>query len=708
MSRARGPVALAVSLSLFWAWGWPGRAQAGEAAPSKAAVSKTCTEGCHEELGPHQVEKHKDVTCLDCHPNVPDGKAEHESALDDTPTEKMCATAGCHPDEASKVLAGSHKDASCETCHGNSHEEFKRTDVKACRQCHKDEVVAWNESIHARAKKPAQCADCHGDMHDVKLHDDPLAPMSKVLQVTTCGECHDDKYVRAYRDSVHGVGVLKSGLAVAPSCNDCHGSHEIVPVKEDASRISRKNVTQTCGECHKFIVARWKNSTHGELAAKGDKKGPVCTNCHPGHLTFDPTVYGNHLKMADKCGECHEAQSRSYRDSFHGKATRMGYQVSATCADCHTPHEMLPAKNPKSSVSKEHLKATCERCHEGANDEFIAFAPHLDPTARDGANGNLTVHYIWLFMTTLLLSVLGFFGLHTLLWLQRSIVGFRRKEFAHHAEGEVWFRRFVPTHIWIHVTIVLTFLMLAATGLPLKFSNEGWAQSLGVFFGGLAGSRWLHRLAGVVTFAYGLFFVAYLVREVGFRKRRGLLWGWQSLVPNLQDLKLVLANLKWFLYLGPRPKLDRWTYWEKFDFLAVFWGIPVIGLSGVVLWAPLWATQYVPGWMLNVAYLVHSDEALLATGFIFFFHFFHTHLRPEAFPMDTVIFLGSMPLERFKDERPLEYERLLKSGELEKHKVPKPGERAVRRAYRFGAITLTIGVILGVLLFVAAFKGLTH
>jgi cytochrome b subunit of formate dehydrogenase/nitrate/TMAO reductase-like tetraheme cytochrome c subunit len=665
--------------------------------------SAACTTGgCHEEGVDHDNAKHADVTCIDCHPNIPDGQAEHGDALDDTPTEVMCATAGCHPDETRKLLGGYHKDAPCEGCHGDAHGEFKAFDKGTCRQCHKDELSAFNDSAHGKAKKTVTCSNCHGDMHGIRKTDDPLSPMSKVLQVTTCSECHDSKYVRAYRQSVHGQGVLKSGLAVAPACADCHGSHEIAMIKEDSSRVSRKNVINTCGKCHEFILSRWKNSTHGALWLKGDKKGPVCVSCHSGHETFDPTIYGNHLKMADKCGECHEEQASTYRDSFHGKATRLGFTVAATCADCHTPHEMLPQKDPNSSVNAAHLESTCNRCHPNANAGFIGFRPHLDPTKRDAKDP--AIHLVWLFMSFLMVTVLGFFTLHTLLWLQRSVVALVRREIKHPKTGDVWIRRFIPLHRAIHIVIVLTFLTLAATGLPLKLSNSGWGASIAGLFGGLGGSRILHRIAGVLTFVYAFAFLSYLVREVGFRKRTGLLFGWQSMTPNLEDLKGLWANLKWFLYQGPLPKLDRWAYWEKFDFLAIFWGVPAIGLSGLVLWEPNWFTAWLPGWIVNVAYLIHSDEALMATGFIFFFHFFHTHLRPESFPMDTVIFTGSMPLERLKEERPSEYERLVRTGELEKYKTAPPSERTMRRVHRFGFFALSVGVLLGAFLVGAGLK----
>ena len=173
------------------------------------------------------------------------------------------------------------------------------------------------------------------------------------------------------------------------------------------------------------------------------------------------------------------------------------------------------------------------------------------------------------------------------------------------------------------------------------------------------------------------------------------------MTPNLKDVQDLWANLKYFLYLGPRPALDRWAYWEKFDYLAVFWGVGMIGVSGLILWFPNVATQLLPGWALNAAYIIHSDEALLATGFIFLFHFFHTHLRPESFPMDPVIFTGSMPLERFKEERPLEYERMVAAGTLEKHLVPAPEQSNLTAAYVFGTIAVVVGLGCAAGIFVA-------
>jgi cytochrome b subunit of formate dehydrogenase len=246
----------------------------------------------------------------------------------------------------------------------------------------------------------------------------------------------------------------------------------------------------------------------------------------------------------------------------------------------------------------------------------------------------------------------------------------------------------------MHVVVVVTFLVLAATGLPLRFHDSGWAKALSAGMGGLEVTRVLHRAAAVVTFGYFAVHIGHIAIRALLRREGGLLWGWNSMVPRPKDLADLLRNLRYFLYLGPRPSFDRWTYWEKFDYFAVFWGVVVIGFSGLMLWLPALFTRFLPGWTLNAAFVVHSEEALLAVGFIFLFHFFHTDLRPESFPLDPVIFTGGIPLERFKAERAVEYERLSRTMELERYLVDPPTPQQLRRWRIFGFLALTVGLSL--------------
>ena len=152
-----------------------------------------------------------------------------------------------------------------------------------------------------------------------------------------------------------------------------------------------------------------------------------------------------------------------------------------------------------------------------------------------------------------------------------------------------------------------------------------------------------------------------------------------------------VQTIKWFLRRGPRPEYGRWSYWEKCDYFAVFWGIAIIGSTGFILWFPELCTYILPGWFINVATIIHSDEALLATGFIFTIHFFNTHFRPEKFPMDMVMFTGRVAVDELKREKPRYYEELVASGELEKRLVPQTSKEFRLWAAIFGTLALVIG-----------------
>ncbi|MGB2869971.1 MAG: hypothetical protein WBD36_16095 [Bacteroidota bacterium] len=253
--------------------------------------------------------------------------------------------------------------------------------------------------------------------------------------------------------------------------------------------------------------------------------------------------------------------------------------------------------------------------------------------------------------------------------------------------------RFSRLNRILHIIMIVSFMSLALTGMTLKFSYTGWAAFLSHLFGGYESAGYIHRVAAV--FMMGIF-ITHIV-DLTRRKRReygtwrALLFGPDSMIFNKKDLKDFIGNLKWFLGKGPRPKYGRWTYWEKFDYFAVFWGIAVIGSTGLMLWFPEIFTLLIPGWFINVATIIHSDEALLAVGFIFTVHFFNTHLRPEKFPMDIVVFTGRMPLEEFKRDKPAEYEALIAKGTLDDYLVESYPPIVIRAIRVFGWTALSIG-----------------
>ena len=445
-----------------------------------------------------------------------------------------------------------------------------------------------------------------------------------------------------------------------------------------------------CLGCHatglmgapKVDAAGFAHSRHAALQ---------CVTCHAA-ITSLPHPMQVAPVTARTCAQCHADAYQSYLSTAHGQAATLGLKSAPTCATCHDPHLALAPTDPRSRVSAGNRLATCRGCHTGADPKLAGFDPH--PQADDPARSR-AVTYTHYFMVVLLAGVFGFFGLHTVLWLQRSFVGRLRGELPplRHFGGP-HIQRFTVADRLTHLAVILSFMLLALTGLPLMHPQAPWAPALTRFFGGVHAMHVIHLVNAAITFGYFLFHLCYLGYRVLVKKQRYRLFGEDSLVPTWTDIKDIGRNFLWFLYLGPQPKMGRWTYWEKFDYWAVFWGVAIIGVSGLLLAAPVFFTRFIPGIWLNVSFVVHSEEALLATGFIFIFHFFHNHLRPEKFPIDVSILTGRVPLERFKEERPLQYERLVQEGRLEQSIVPPPSAFMTAICVIFGIAVVLTGVTL--------------
>ena len=194
----------------------------------------------------------------------------------------------------------------------------------------------------------------------------------------------------------------------------------------------------------------------------------------------------------------------------------------------------------------------------------------------------------------------------------------------------------------------------------------------------------------------GVFFVhlIYFAFRIGRTWRTFQWFGPNSLIPNWQDLNDAVAMFQWFFGLAERPMFDRFTYWEKFDYWAPFWGMTIIGVSGVMMWFPAVTASILPGWVINVAAIVHGEEAFLAAVFLFTVHFFNNHFRPDKFPQDTTMFTGRVPLELYMHEHRREYDRLVESGEIDKYLVQAPSAPLNRAARMLGATLITFGLFL--------------
>ncbi|HEY7193783.1 MAG TPA: cytochrome b/b6 domain-containing protein [Gemmatimonadales bacterium] len=260
----------------------------------------------------------------------------------------------------------------------------------------------------------------------------------------------------------------------------------------------------------------------------------------------------------------------------------------------------------------------------------------------------------------------------------------------------VW--RFTPLQRALHAMVIVSFFGLVITGLPLHFAHVPWARVLVRAVGGLQAAGVIHRICAIITFGY---FILHL-GAVGYgilksTNRKSFFWGPDSMVPQPKDVRDVIQMFKWFFGRGPQPRFDRYSYMEKFDYLGVFWGVAIIGASGLLLWFPEFFAKLLPGWAFNVATIVHGDEALLALSFIFTIHFFNVHLRPEKFPIDVVIFTGRATAHYMKEEHPLEYERRQAAGTLEALAAPPVSRAGYLWSVVVGFGSLALGVFLIIL-----------
>jgi nitrate/TMAO reductase-like tetraheme cytochrome c subunit len=334
----------------------------------------------------------------------------------------------------------------CVACHVDLAKttEFPHAEKLArvnCASCHDQASTAYDAGIHAQARRQtpgsvaATCVDCH-TTHEIRSSKDPEARTYPLNLPDMCGRCHGNAAIIAqgriqagnvadlYRDSIHGKAITRSGLLVAANCTSCHGSHDIRPKIDAHSRVHRSNVPSTCGACHGGIKTQFDSGVHGMALVKGDARAPVCADCHTAHAIQRTDVASWQLDVIRECGTCHADKIKTYRDTFHGQVTSLGFVRVATCSSCHGAHAVYAKSDPRSTVSDARLLDTCRQCHASATPGFVRYDPHADKA--DKAR-NPALFYASRFMTWLLAGTFGFFGLHALLWLPRGFAARRQR-----------------------------------------------------------------------------------------------------------------------------------------------------------------------------------------------------------------------------------------------------------------------------------------
>jgi hypothetical protein len=190
-----------------------------------------------------------------------------------------------------------------------------------------------------------------------------------------------------------------------------------------ASRTHHSHIAAECGSCHEGILDVYAESVHGQKIAEGDTHAATCTDCHAAHLIGQTDLEAWRLDVVLECGSCHEQSVKSFRDTFHGKVTDLGFARVAACANCHGFHDIRPTDDPLSRVAEANLVATCAECHSESSAQFVKYEPHPEP---DNVEANAPLYYSTKLMHLLLMSVFAFFFVHTALWIPRSFKA-RRK-----------------------------------------------------------------------------------------------------------------------------------------------------------------------------------------------------------------------------------------------------------------------------------------
>lgn len=503
-----------------------------------------------------------------------------------------------------KLHASIHAAVACTSCHPDANQLPHKPQLASptCNStgCHNKEANAFMQGSHALAaargnKNAPTCATCHG-AHDILKKDDRNARTHPLNIVKVCADCHEThvtktrnnsdgtREVSSYLESVHGRGVLKSGLTVAATCADCHGAHDVRPSSDPLSPVNRNHVPTTCGRCHVGITEMYAKSIHGEKLAEqialqnaGVKdlnsglrtqdsglKPPVCSDCHTAHAisrTNDPAFVRD---IVSECGTCHDRpmpgsrEKRSlyetYRESYHGQVTNLGYNRAARCSDCHGAHDIRRIDDVNSPLNDKNKLRTCQKCHKGADVKFASFAPHAD--FRNGDRYPI-LHYVFLYFVIMMSASFGFFGLHCVAWAVRS--GIERIKHGPHPKpnySKVAIQRFNRVDRINHAFVIISFFGLTLTGLPLLYSDKAWGQTLAAILGGPRTCGFLHKYVFAVMLIAN--FVVHAVGVVRRFKKHGIrkmLFGPATMLFTRKDVADCIGMIKWFFRGGKKTEV---------------------------------------------------------------------------------------------------------------------------------------------------------
>jgi formate dehydrogenase gamma subunit len=445
---------------------------------------------------------------------------------------------------------------------------------------------------------------------------------------------------------VHGLR-SEQGVEAAANCTDCHGVHDLRSALDPLSKISSINVSATCGQCHTEVQAEYDASIHGRALRAGLGDSPSCVDCHGEHLILSPTDPEGPTRGArlatETCGSCHadpEIISKysmqgdvvgSFMDSYHGWASRGGYEAAATCYDCHTAHSVLPESDSTSTIHPANVAATCGQCHEGADEAFAqSYNHHSAGLENNPVNRLVRTAYLMLIAVTI-----GGMVLHNLVIINYYLAQ-RRKQLLE-TDHVV---RFDRSELIQHMALTISFAVLVITGFALRFPDAWWVRGLAELGLSEPVRSTLHRISGVLLILVSLLHLYHILFVKRGREQLS------AMIPRVQDVKDLYSNLKFYTWRSTNHvEFDRYDYTHKAEYWALLWGTVVMVITGLILWFPERAVKLFPVAAVTISQTIHYYEAWLATLAILVWHFFFVIFHPEAYPMSWTWITGKMPLE---------------------------------------------------------------
>lgn len=611
------PISILLFLAIFQFTAANLSAKNNPAAPAVtvSAESKACLE-CHGDKNIAEIlsgSLHKKLECVQCHTGA---NRQANAHYDGGPKPKL----------------------SCDTCHGNVLTTFFANDIHGkayknknplapwCNDCHGGHNIGSIESKNSNINhlnQPKTCGKCHSKEKNKKQEGTSKMKLSD-----------------RYKESVHWTAV-KGGKAAA-TCSDCHGSHNILPSNNADSSTSKMHILDTCGKCHAKEVAVYTSGSHGSSLLKGNMDVPTCVLCHGDHDTMSLRIQASGKRdyaATQICMWCHgnkrmmarygldTSQVDSYMNNFHGLAQKGSFGRSATCADCHDAHDALPTDNPKAMMYPANRAAACGKCHGDSTQNFVMSFTHKQFTM--GKNLKVVEIITFLYVSLIVMTIGGMLLHNMIVWSHNF-----RKKLKYQEKYGVIVRMNVYERAWHWATFV-SFTLLGITGMALKFPDYfNWMYTIGM---SEVLRAWLHRVCAFILVVSTIAFFVYQLRSKWGRR-------WiTEMIPVKKDLDDLMDNMKYYMgKIKNQPRFPVFNYAEKAEYLALIWGTAVMTVTGIVLLFPKYLPNILPRWAFEVARTVHFLEAVLAILSILVWHLYHAIFHPAEYPMDTSWITGKL------------------------------------------------------------------